>query len=278
ATARILASLMERDLGQPINVVNRVGGSGVVGHQAIASAAPDGYTLGMVTIEITMMHWMGITALKPADYTPLGLVNADPAGLSVRSDSPYKSVRELLAAIKAQPGKLKASGTGQGGIWHLAMMGLLRDQGIAVSALRWVPSQGAAPSLQDLVSGGVDVVACSIPEARALIDAGKVRPLVVMDAHPPSLYPALPTLKKEIGSDWRVPAFRIVGAPKGLPAPLRERLGAALKKAHASREFREFMGQRGFNVSWADSAASARLMTQIDADMGGLMKAVGLAK
>src|SRR3989449_6475806 len=128
ATARIIASLLERELKQPINVVNRTGGSGVVGHQAIASSPPDGYTLGMITVEITMMHWVGLTPLTYKDYTPVGLVNADPAGIHVRVDSPYKSTKELIAAIKATPGKMKASGTGQGGIWHLAIAGLLKDQ------------------------------------------------------------------------------------------------------------------------------------------------------
>ena len=68
----------------------------------------------------------------------------------MRSDSPYKSVKELLAAIKANPGKMKASGTGEGGIWHLAIAGLLKDQGIDRSALRWVPSSGAESALQDM--------------------------------------------------------------------------------------------------------------------------------
>src|ERR687897_884936 len=124
ATARIIAAVMEKELKQPFNVVNRTGGSGVVGHDAIAKAAPDGYTLGLITVEITMMHHVGLTPLRHTDYTPIGLVNADPAGINVRVDSPYKSVKELLAAIKASPGKLKASGTGQGGIWHLAIAGL----------------------------------------------------------------------------------------------------------------------------------------------------------
>ena len=126
-------------------MVNRTGGSGVVGHDAIAKAPADGYTLGLITVEITMMHHVGLTPLKHTDYTPIGLVNADPAGVHVRIDSPYKSTKELLAAIKANPGKLKASGTGQGGIWHLAIAGLLKDQGIDPNALPWVPSQGAAP-------------------------------------------------------------------------------------------------------------------------------------
>ena len=201
ATARIIATLLEKELKQPFSVVNRTGGSGVVGHDAIAKAPADGYTIGMITVEITMMHHVGLTPLKHTDYTPIGLVNADPAGVNVRIDSPYKSVKDLLAAIKANPGRLKASGTGQGGIWHLAIAGLLKDQGIEPAALPWVPSQGAAPGLQDLVAGGVDVVPCSIPEARAMIDGGKVRALAIMDANPPSLYPNVPTLKKELGTD-----------------------------------------------------------------------------
>ena len=126
ATARIIASLLEKDLGQPINVVNRTGGSGVVGHQAIAAAAPDGYTIGMITVEIGMIHWQGLTDLTGASYTPLGLVNMDPAGLQVRADAPYKNANELVAAIKGNPGKFKSSGTGQGGIWHLAIAGMLK--------------------------------------------------------------------------------------------------------------------------------------------------------
>src|SRR3954469_18133703 len=96
ATARIIGSLLEKELRQPINVVNRIGGSGVVGHQAIASATPDGYTLGMITVEITMMHHVGLTQLKYSDYTPIGLVNSDPEGFSVRADAPYKSVKDVL--------------------------------------------------------------------------------------------------------------------------------------------------------------------------------------
>jgi len=81
ATARIIASLLEKELGQPVTVVNRTGGSGVVGHAAIASAAPDGYTIGMITVEIGMMHWQGLTEINGASYTPIGLVNADPSGI-----------------------------------------------------------------------------------------------------------------------------------------------------------------------------------------------------
>ena len=129
-----------------------------------------------------MMHHQKLTDIGPTNYTPIALVKLDPAGFQVRADSPWKSVKDVIDAVKASPGKYKASGTGQGGIWHLAIAGLLKDQGIDPAALPWVPSNGAAPGIQDMVAGGVDVVPCSIPEARAMIDAGKVRPLAIMDA------------------------------------------------------------------------------------------------
>jgi len=248
ATARIIAALLEKELKQPFNVVNRTGGSGVVGHDAIAKASPDGYTIGLITVEITMMHHVGLTPLKHTDYTPIGLVNADPAGVNVRVDSPYKSIKDLLNAIKANPGKMKASGTGQGGIWHLAIAGLLKEQGIDPNALPWVPSNGAAPGLQDMVAGGVDVVPCSIPEARAMIDAGKVRPLAIMDPNPPALYPKLPTLKAELGSNWQIAAWRVIAAPKGISADVQKTLVAALKKVYDSKDYKDFMASRGFGV------------------------------
>src|SRR5215210_2035735 len=271
ATARIIGTLLEKELKQPFNVVNRTGGSGVVGHDAIAKATPDGYTIGLITVEITMMHHVGLTALKHTDYTPIGLVNADPAAINVRSDSPYKTVKDLLAAIKANPGKMKASGTGQGGIWHLAIAGLLKEQGIDPNALPWVPSNGAAPGLQDMVAGGVDVVTCSIPEARPMFDAGKARALVIMDANPPTLYPNVPTLKTELGTNWQIAAWRVIAAPKGIPAD-------AQKKVYDSKDYKDFMASRGFGVIWADPQETAKFMADSDANLGGALKAVGLAK
>jgi tripartite-type tricarboxylate transporter receptor subunit TctC len=162
ATARIVAQLLEKDLGQPVNVVNRTGGSGVVGHQAIASAPADGYTIGMLTVEIAMMRHQGLTELKSTDYAALGLMNEDPPGVQVSASGPYKDIKELAAAIKAAPpGKLKASGTGQGGIWHLALVGWLVAMGLKPDHVAWVPSNGAAPGMQDLAAGGVDIARAS---------------------------------------------------------------------------------------------------------------------
>jgi tripartite-type tricarboxylate transporter receptor subunit TctC len=278
ATARILASIMEKELKQPINVVNRTGGNGVVGHSAIAEAAADGYTIGIITVEIGMMHWQGVTKLTGASYAPLGLVNADPAGLQVRADSPYKSAKDLLDAIKASPGKLKASGTGQGGIWHLAIAGMLKSLNVDPATVPWVPSNGAAPGLQDLVAGGVDIVPCSIPEARALIDAGKVRSLAIMDANPPALYPNVPPLKAALGTDWSMAAWRGIAAPKGIPKDVEARLVAAVKAAYDSADYKKFMADRGFGVIYLPPAEFASFMEKSSNDLGATMKAVGVVK
>jgi tripartite-type tricarboxylate transporter receptor subunit TctC len=278
AVARMLASLIEKDLGKPVNVVNRIGGGGVVGHQALASAAPDGYTIGMITTEIGMMHWQGLTELTHADYTPIGLVNADPAGVQVRADSPYKTLKDLLDAIKSSPGKLKASGCGQGCIWHVSLYGLLRDQKIDPASVPWVPAQGAAPSLLQLVAGTVDIVPCSVPEARALIEAGKVRSLAVMDDERNPVFKDVPTTKQAVNSGWTISAWRIIAGPKGLPAPIQQRLVQALKKAYDSKEYKDFMDGRGFRMVWGGPDEAAKLMAKSNNDMGAVMKAVGLAK
>jgi tripartite-type tricarboxylate transporter receptor subunit TctC len=278
ATARIIGSLLEKELGQPVNVVNRTGGSGVVGHAAIASAPPDGYTIGLATVEIGMMHWQGLTELSGASYTPIGLVNADPAGVQVRADAPYKTIQDLLAAIKANPGKFKASGTGQGGIWHLALAGLLRDQKIDPAAVPWVPSNGAAPGLQDMVAGGIEIAPVSLPEARSLIDAGKVKSLAIMADKPAALYPNVPTVKAALGSNWTMAAWRGIVAPKGIPKDVQDKLAAAIGKIVASKEYTEFMASRGFGVIYAPAEEFGKFMAKSDAELGATMKAVGIAK
>ena len=246
ATARIVAAVLEKQLKQPFNVVNRTGGSGVVGHAAIATAAPDGYTIGMLTVEISMLHWQGLTEFKPDSYTPLGLMNEDPPGIQVNAASPYKTVQELADAIKAAaPGKLKASGTGQGGIWHLALVGWLTAMGLKPDHVAWVPLNGAAPAMQDLAAGGLDLVTCSVPEARAMIEAGKARSLAIMAAERNPAFKDVPTLKEAMGIDYTTGAWRGIAGPKGLPADVATAVTNALKTVNESADFRDFMASRG---------------------------------
>ena len=279
ATARIVAAVLEKELKQPFNVINRTGGSGVVGHAAIASAPADGYTIGMITVEISMMHWQGLTEFKPDSYTPLALMNQDPPGIQVNASSPYKTVQELADAIKAAPpGKFKASGTGQGGIWHLALVGWLTAMGLKPDHVAWVPLNGAAPAMQDLAAGGLDLVTCSVPEARAMIEAGKARSLAIMAAERNPAFKDIPTLKEAMGIDYTTGAWRGIAAPKGLPADVAAAMTAALKRVNESAEFRDFMSNRGFGVRWADGAGFASFMEEGNKAMGVAMKSAGLAK
>lgn len=279
ATARIVASLLEKELGQPVNVVNRTGGSGVVGHSAIATANPDGYTIGIITVEIAMMHWQGLTELTYANYTPLGLVNRDAPGVQVSASSPYKDIKALAEAIKASPpGKLKASGTGQGGIWHLALVGWLQAMGLKPDHVRWVPSNGAAPGMQDLVAGGIDIVPCSIPEARAMLDAGRARSLAIMAPQRDPQFPDIPTLKESLGVDYQTGVWRGIGGPLKMQPEVAARLTQALERVYKSSEYAEFMKSRGFGMDWADGPGFGKVMAETDAAMGVAMKAAGLAK
>lgn len=278
ATARIVASLLEDELGQRVNVVNRTGGSGVVGHTAIARARPDGYTLGLATVEIGMMHWQGLTDLTHGEYTPIALMNEDPAAVQVKADSPHQTIQDLVEQIRAQPGRLQASGTGQGGIWHLAIAGMLDDLGLGAGAVIWVPSDGSAAGLRDLVAGGVQIVGSSLPEARSLIDAGRVRSLAVMAADRAELFPDVPTLEEEVGSGWQIGSWRGIVGPKGLPPEVVAVLGEALQNVYNSDEYREFMAAQGYGVRWLAGQDFGAFMAQSDERLGRVMRAVGITQ
>ncbi|MEA2819347.1 MAG: putative tricarboxylic transport rane protein, partial [Bradyrhizobium sp.] len=178
----------------------------------------------------------------------------------------------------APPGKMKASGTGQGGIWHLALVGWMKAMGLPANQVGWVPSNGAAPAMQDLAAGGLDMTTCSIPEARAIIEAGKARALAIMaPARNPS-FPDVATLKEAMGIDYSTGAWRGIAGPKGLPADVAAKLTASLQKVYDSKEFKDFMSNRGFGTVWGNAAQFAEFMDKGDAQMGDAMKAAGLSK
>lgn len=277
-TGRLIATVMQKKLGVPVNVVNRTGGQGVVGHSAIANAKPDGYTLGVATVEIVMMHWVGLTDLTYKNYTSIGLYNADPAGVQVAADSPWQDVKSLLADIKANPGKFKGSGTAQGGIWHLALAGMLKTAGIDPNAAPWVPSKGAAPGLKELVAGGVSIVTCSPTEAAPLRDAGKVRILAVMGDERMKAFPDVPTLKEDAGVDWAIGAWRGLTGPAGLPQEVTDKLVATFAEVVEDPDFVDGMNKRGFPIVYKAPADHIEFMKTSDVNMGEVMKAIGLAK
>lgn len=279
SVARAIGASLEKELGVIVNVVNRTGGSGVVGHSAMATAKPDGYTIGLITGELTMMHWQGLTKLTYKDFTPLAMINYDYAGIQVASDSKYQDLKSLMDAVAKQPkDTFKASGTGQGGIWHIALSGLLLDQKIAPDQITWIPSQGAAPAMVELVSGGIDIVPSSIAEGRSMLEAKRSKALAVMAPERNPSYPDVPTLKESLGTDYTIGVWRGLAAPKGLDPKIAAKLEPAIKAAFESAGYREVLGKQGFGAEWRGAQDFEKFLAENDAMMGDLIEKVGLKR
>ena len=154
---------------------------------------------------------------------------------------------------------------------------MLNTGGMSPEAAPWVPSQGAARALQELVADGVDIVTCSIVEAAGLIDAGKVKALAIMNSERVDAYPDVPTLKDATGIDWQMAALRGIAAPKGIPDDVTTTLTTALEKVWQSADFQEFMNGRGFGLEWKAGDDFAAWMASSDASLGEVMTAVGMA-
>ena len=276
ATGRIVATLLEKELGQPINVINRTGGGGIVGHTEIAYSPADGYTLGVITTELSMYHWIGTSPLNYSNYDALALFNADPEAVYVRTDGP--DIDALLDEIRANPGSIKASGANLGGMAHLGWAGVLTTNGIDPAAAPWVPSEGASASLQLLASGAISVVTTTMPDAQPMVDAGEVKPLLVAAEARVASAPDVPTAEEALGNKWAAYAWRGIAAPKGLPEDVKARLTEALDKVINSDEFKEFMAQRKFGIDYRGAAGFEAFMKGADESIGQALQAVGLAQ
>jgi len=246
--ARQIASQLEGRLGVPVNVINATGGGGVTGHTRGALARPDGYTITMITAELNMLHWRGLTNITWRDYRPLMQVNQDNAALFVRDDAPWDTMKQLESAVRKQPGELTASGTAFGGVWHIALAGWLTEAGLPADALSWISMGGSAPSLQELMAGGIEVVSCSVPEARSLLEAGEIKCLGVMAETRLSDLPNVPTLQEQ-GYDWTGKTWRGIAVPAGTPDDRFRVLLNALRDVVESTEYKEFLEQSGFGYT-----------------------------
>jgi tripartite-type tricarboxylate transporter receptor subunit TctC len=269
--ARQMAALLEQDLGVPVNVVNATGGDGVTGHSRGALARPDGYTLTLVTIEIATLHWRGMTSIGPADFAPVGLVNRDAGAIFVRADAPWRTLGELEQAVRRSPGTLRASGTATAGIWHLGLGGWLSGVGLKPTDVIWISIAGSAPSLQELLAGGIDVVSCSLPEAQALLSAGRIRSLGVMADARVAQFPDVPTLKEQ-GVDWTLGTLRGLGAPRDTPPDRIQVLSAAVKRVVESEAYQSSMKRSGFTPAYEDPARFRATLAQTDERLGGLLR------
>jgi len=266
ATGRIIATLLEEKLGRPVNVENRTGAGGLVGHESLKAAAPDGYTLGILTTELSMFQPVGSGQITYDDFTLIGLYNADPSAVFVKADSPYQTIADLTAAVKDNPQPLKASGATYGGLNHVTWVSLVQAVGAPIEKAMWVPTDGASASLQLLASGAIDVSVSQLPEAQALVDAGEIRPLVYLGNTPNAKHPEIPSVKDALGIEFAISGWRGLGAPKGLPDDIRNRLVSTFEEIVASPQFNEVMDGRNYGVVFEGGADfEAYLRTRAEA-------------
>lgn len=278
ATARLIASRLEQKFKQPFNVVNMGEGGGVVGITKFATARPDGYTLGVL---FNYAHYkeMGQTTVTMKNLTPIAQYNFDPGSLTVGVGSPYKDARQLLQAIKDNPGKFNIScGGGCGGSWSLAFAGLMAANDVAIEKLQMIPATGAAAGMLDLASGTIDVVPCSLPETAAMTSAGKTKSLLVMASSRVPSFSDVPTTKEALGKEFVAGAWRGVVGPAGLPKEIVATLEKELKEIVDDPTFIKSMTERGFGIQWRSQAQFADFMKAQEIEVAKLIGALGLAK
>jgi tripartite-type tricarboxylate transporter receptor subunit TctC len=268
--ARFWADALQRELKMPFLVANRTGGAGAVGHRSGANARPDGHTLTIITFELCTMHHMNVSSLTFRDFACLMQVNADPAAIIVRHDAPWKNLRELLDEMRKRPGQLSMSGTARGGAWDLARIGLMQAYGLDPDDVLWIPTQGSAPSLVELLGGHIDVVCCSVPEVAASMD--QLRVLAVMADERLPQYSQIPTAR-EAGVDWSAVGWRGFAAPKDTPPHVLEKLLAAASRIGGSPEYAEFMDKNGFAITMREGPAFLDFLAQQDAQWATVIEA-----
>jgi tripartite-type tricarboxylate transporter receptor subunit TctC len=277
----MVAVLLEKELGQPVTVVNLEGGGGMLGHTAGATAAPDGHTITMVDITLAMLHWTDLNPLRQIptykDFTPVALLNIDAAGVQVAANSEWRTLRDLLDYVKSHPGKVWVSGSAKGGSWDLGRAGMLKTAGISVDAMPYVPSTGAARALEDLVAGRVQVVTASLVEGRPLIEAGKVRALAIMAEKRDPAFPNVPTLK-ELGLNYSMGTWRGIALPKGTSPEIVAVYEKAVGKVVRSKEFVGFMNHGPFGILYKGSVDFSTFLAEQDELMGVLTKEAGITK
>ena len=277
AIARTIAAGLEKELGKPVNVVNRTGGGGVIGHSEIVNAKPDGYTIGLATAEITTYWWAGTAPFTYEKLTPIALVNFDAAAFHVAADSPWKDANAALDAIRKAPaGNYKLSGMPVGAAYHLAFATLLKAADIDPKAVRVVPSQGAAPGFQELAAGGVQIVPSSLPEGAPMVDAKKARALLVLSKARIAAFPDVPTVKEATGKDVPGGTWRGIVGPAGLPDEVTKRLTAAVEKVVKDKGFVDFMNGRGFGLDWAKGDDFKSFLAEQHKRNGEVMALLGL--
>ena len=260
AVGRILAESMKNVLKQDVVVVNKIGGAGAVGMNEGLRAKPDGYTVTMVTREVSSLPLLGQAPFKTLDFKYVGNVNSDPAVVTVSTDSPYKTIEDLMAAMKANPGKLKFAASAAPNFYAIQFS---LESGLSFIT---VPFQGAAPAMIEILGGRADFGIYNPGEIKAQVEAGKLRALAVMATKRVEGMKDVPTFKEK-GLNVVAGTFRGLAVPPQTPDAVVKVLETALAQAVKEPKFVEFMNSSFLGIDYRNSADFVAL---VEADMKAL--------
>jgi tripartite-type tricarboxylate transporter receptor subunit TctC len=272
---RALIRSAERHLGQPIVPLNRPGAGGGLGTGEIARAKPDGYTIGAVLQQVHLGMMMPELNYKAGDFTYLMMVNADPMAFTVRTDSRWKTMKDLIDDARANPGKISVGNCGSGCISEIATAML--EQATSTQFLH-VPYNGHAPGRTALLGGHVDVMMLTPAEAVEFVKDGKLRVLAVTDEHRSGVLPDVPTVQEAAGVPVTAVGWRALGGPKGLPAQVQAKLIAAFRKGMDDPAFKEFAAKGGFELRFMSAEQLAAFVEKENVEWAKILTKLGLVK
>ena len=277
ACLRAFCEAMGKDLGVTLTVDNRTGGGGIIGHQAIADADPDGYNIGMITFELSTYKHLGTSDITYENYEPLCRVNTDAAAITVNADwAKANGISDLASFIeycKAHPNEVQMGGSSNASVWHIAGGYLMNAADIELQMITY--QEGAAAAVKDAASGFIQGVTVSLAEARSFIESGHLICLGLMDTQRNSLFPDVPTCQEQ-GYDITYFTQRGMAVPKGIDPAIKDRLMKACEAAVADPAFVEFMANNGLAISYMNAEDYTAFLAQSLTDVGEAMEALGL--
>jgi tripartite-type tricarboxylate transporter receptor subunit TctC len=271
-TCRILAARMEKDLGQAVVVKNMPGAGSLVGAKALVDSAPDGYTLGFLGISAAIAQYTSVSPVMLNEYKAVsGIINPS-LFLVVNSDSPWKTLKDFVDHARANPGKIKNGNAGAGVIDHLYSSEFGK---VAKVEFTQVPFQGWGPALAALAGGHVDSMFVAIGPAKAMIGAGKLRPVAIAAAQRHPAYPDIPTMK-EGGVDITMPFWESIVVPAKTPDDIVAVLDGAIRKAFADPDVQKKVKESGLDLNYMGTAEIGALRNQSDAKVKEIVQSLGL--
>lgn len=245
---RALAKYLSEDLKQPIIVENRVGGTGAIAMTAATNAPADGYTVVSATGSTAFLIAEGTTSFSEKDFIFLGGLQVEPSAIAVRKDSPYRTAKELIDALRATPDKISTGGFATAGFHQFVFY---RLQEIANFKGIWVPFNGGNQAVLALLGGHLDATVMTPSSGLAQIKSGDIRLLAISTAQRSEYFPDVPTFKEQ-GYDLVENLWRGVMVKRGTPPDVVAKLAQAIKRVEARPEWKKFMldnGQSTMNLS-----------------------------